>query len=137
MKRTKVENHQYFTSPIHYRAFRKAWKTYINQGDNRKSLTYKHHLVYNMLCGSVTATPITNKIKLANGAVPYEALDACVRQICNISVSQDGKNPEDRLVKRILLEQQNLLLPFGDTMTIEHINHAINQIRDTSKWEVL
>jgi hypothetical protein len=101
---------EFFDSADDFAALERRWREIMNDGDLRKTLQCRHHLLYQMLRGKnwhAGLTMVTNAKKLANGAAVSWIGRLAVR-----SVKQDSVD--------------TLLAPFAGTVT----DNAVIQLRD-------
>ena len=100
----KIENAKttFFNSKEEYLTFRKNWAVSVNSLEAKKKLfegehgtrhvdgylSATQHFVYLFLCGkdvTIGFTPVTNKVKLDNGARPNRALEDCKTHLGSIA----------------------------------------------------
>ena len=80
---SKTITSKFFATESGYDEMRRRWLKAVNDKEVRKTLTASHHALYTILSGKnlgKSFTPISNQVKLDNGARPYgAAIDAINR----------------------------------------------------------
>jgi hypothetical protein len=70
----KTITSKFYATEGGYDEMRRRWSAAVNDKEIRKTLTSSHHALYIILSGKnlgKSFTPITNQVKLDNGAYPY------------------------------------------------------------------
>lgn len=103
-----------FETKENYLAFRAHWKKAMNDEKLKHQMTSAHHALYTLLRDkdlNKAFTPITNKVKLANGAAANYGLDNALQNI-DIECKRIGSTNEWH--QKWL---NDFLAPFNDTVT--------------------
>ena len=128
-------NHAFFKDAEHYKAFRAAWKDYINSGKAKKQekttwdgckyresdLKSHHHLLHGLLSGKDVSKMYSPTKKYGKHVSEYLAYDQALQYIKN----------------RVQWNPEYLLGPFGDTVTVDMVKMILDVIEDAKLGDVV
>lgn len=87
----KTITSMFFATEGGYDEMRRRWSQAVNDKKIRKSLTSSHHALYTILSGKnlrKSFTPITNHVKLANGAQPFDGATGALNRLWSYDWSE-------------------------------------------------